>query len=173
VQSNWVHLALRPPMELLWQPRVIMMMEKLVEWSLAGETEVLGETCPSATLSTINPTFCDTMQTQAAAVGSQRLTAWVTAWSYMCNKYTWQKARYIHKRQTHLLVRENVTQAIWPQGFSWKKKKLGPWRDQGAWRQDELTGGNWPVVKQLWTLSLVSWKSVCEEKTRRFVWNGC
>jgi hypothetical protein len=30
---------------LLWQPRVIMMMEKLVEW-LAGETEVLGENLP-------------------------------------------------------------------------------------------------------------------------------
>jgi hypothetical protein len=26
----------------------------LVEWRLAGETEVLGETCPSATLSTIS-----------------------------------------------------------------------------------------------------------------------
>jgi hypothetical protein len=30
---------------LLWQPRVIMMMEKLVEW-LDGETEVLGENLP-------------------------------------------------------------------------------------------------------------------------------
>jgi hypothetical protein len=30
---------------LLCQPRVIMMMEKLVEW-LAGETEVLGENLP-------------------------------------------------------------------------------------------------------------------------------
>jgi hypothetical protein len=30
---------------LLWQPRVIMMMEKLVEW-LAGETEVLGKYLP-------------------------------------------------------------------------------------------------------------------------------
>jgi hypothetical protein len=30
---------------LLYQPRVIMMMEKLVEW-LAGETEVLGENLP-------------------------------------------------------------------------------------------------------------------------------
>jgi hypothetical protein len=29
----------------LCQPRVIMMMEKLVEW-LAGETEVLGENLP-------------------------------------------------------------------------------------------------------------------------------
>jgi hypothetical protein len=31
---------------LLCQPGVIMMMEKLVEWWLAGETEVLGEILP-------------------------------------------------------------------------------------------------------------------------------
>jgi hypothetical protein len=31
---------------LLCQPRVIKMMEKLVEWWLAGETEVLGENLP-------------------------------------------------------------------------------------------------------------------------------
>jgi hypothetical protein len=43
VQSSWVHSALRPPVGLLCQPRVIMMMEKLVEWWLAGETEVLWE----------------------------------------------------------------------------------------------------------------------------------
>jgi hypothetical protein len=43
--SNWVHSALRPLLGLLCQPRVIMMMEKLVEW-LAGETEVLGENLP-------------------------------------------------------------------------------------------------------------------------------
>jgi hypothetical protein len=39
---------------------------------LAGETEVLWETCPSAILSTTNPTC----HTRATAVGSQRLTAW-------------------------------------------------------------------------------------------------
>jgi hypothetical protein len=44
VESNWVHSTLRPLIGLLCQPRVIMMMEKLVEW-LAGET-----------LSTTNPT---------------------------------------------------------------------------------------------------------------------
>jgi hypothetical protein len=38
---------------------VIMMMENLVEWRLAGETEVLGENLPSATLSTTNPTWPD------------------------------------------------------------------------------------------------------------------
>jgi hypothetical protein len=42
VESNWVHSALRPLVGLLYQPRVIMMMEKLVEW-LARETEVLGD----------------------------------------------------------------------------------------------------------------------------------
>jgi hypothetical protein len=40
-------------------PRVIMMMENLVEWGLAGEPEVLGEKPPSATLSTTNPTWPD------------------------------------------------------------------------------------------------------------------
>jgi hypothetical protein len=43
VESNWVHSALWPRIGLKCQPRVIMMMEKLVEWWLAGETEVLGE----------------------------------------------------------------------------------------------------------------------------------
>jgi hypothetical protein len=42
MESNWIHSALRPPLGLLCQPRVIMLMENLVEW-LARETEVLGE----------------------------------------------------------------------------------------------------------------------------------
>jgi hypothetical protein len=45
VESNWVHLALWPPIGLLCQPRVIMMMVKFVEW-LSGEPEVLGENLP-------------------------------------------------------------------------------------------------------------------------------
>jgi hypothetical protein len=40
-----VHSTLRPLNGLLYQPRVIMIMEKLVEW-LAGETELLGENLP-------------------------------------------------------------------------------------------------------------------------------
>jgi hypothetical protein len=48
------------------------MMEKLVEW-LAGETEVLGENLPPVPL-------CPPQTPHAAAVGSQRLTAWATAW---------------------------------------------------------------------------------------------
>jgi hypothetical protein len=42
MESIWVHSALRPPIGLLCQPWVIMMMKKLVEW-LAGETKVLRE----------------------------------------------------------------------------------------------------------------------------------
>jgi hypothetical protein len=40
-----VHSTLRPLNGLLCQPRVIMIMERSVEW-LAGETEVLGENLP-------------------------------------------------------------------------------------------------------------------------------
>jgi hypothetical protein len=40
-----VYSTLRPLNGLLCQPRVIMIMEKSVEW-LAGETEVLGENLP-------------------------------------------------------------------------------------------------------------------------------
>jgi hypothetical protein len=43
--GNKVHSTLRPLNGLLCQPRVIMMMEKSVEW-LAEETEVLGENMP-------------------------------------------------------------------------------------------------------------------------------
>jgi hypothetical protein len=46
VESNWVHSALQPLVGLLCQPRVIMMMDKLVECRLARETEVLGENLP-------------------------------------------------------------------------------------------------------------------------------
>jgi hypothetical protein len=39
---------------------MIVIVQKLVEWRLAGETEVLGENLPhSTTLSTTNPTWPD------------------------------------------------------------------------------------------------------------------
>jgi hypothetical protein len=43
---NWVHSARRPLNDLLYLPRVIMMMENLVEWRLAGETKLLRENLP-------------------------------------------------------------------------------------------------------------------------------
>jgi hypothetical protein len=46
--ATWVQLVRRPLFGLLYQPRIIMMMnvEQLVEWELAGETEVLGGNLP-------------------------------------------------------------------------------------------------------------------------------
>jgi hypothetical protein len=46
MENNWVHSACRPPIGLLYLPRMIMRMENLVEWWLTGETEVLGENLP-------------------------------------------------------------------------------------------------------------------------------
>jgi hypothetical protein len=46
VECNLVHPARRPPIVLLYLPRVIMRMDNLMEWWLAGETEVLGENLP-------------------------------------------------------------------------------------------------------------------------------
>jgi hypothetical protein len=45
VESNWVHSARRPPICPLYLPWVIM-TDNLMEWWLAGETEVLGENLP-------------------------------------------------------------------------------------------------------------------------------
>jgi hypothetical protein len=57
VDSNWVLSALRPLNGLLCQPRVIMMMEKLVEW-LAGGTEVLEENLLQCRFVHHKPTCC-------------------------------------------------------------------------------------------------------------------
>jgi hypothetical protein len=43
---NWVHSARRPLNGLLYLPRVIVMIENLMGWRLAGETEILEENLP-------------------------------------------------------------------------------------------------------------------------------
>jgi hypothetical protein len=48
------------------------------------------------------------------------------------------KAKAIHKRQTHPIVREDVAQGLWPQGFACKK--LVSDRVSRAWRHEELIG---------------------------------
>jgi hypothetical protein len=42
----WIHSARRPLLAYFTTPRVIVMMENLVEWRLAGETEVLRGNLP-------------------------------------------------------------------------------------------------------------------------------
>jgi hypothetical protein len=56
-----------------------MMIEKLVEW-LAGETKVLGENLSQCRFVNHKPHM---LPGREHAVGSQRLTAWVTARSYV------------------------------------------------------------------------------------------
>jgi hypothetical protein len=68
------HSTLRPLNGLVCQPRVIMIMEKSVEW-LAGETEVLGENLPQGRFVHHKPPHAARTRTRATAVGSQRLTA--------------------------------------------------------------------------------------------------
>jgi hypothetical protein len=66
---------------LLYLPRVIVRMEKLVEWTLlAGETEVLGENLSRRHF------VHHKARTRAAAVGSQRQTAWAMGrpYDYLC-----------------------------------------------------------------------------------------
>jgi hypothetical protein len=55
--------------------------EKLVEWWLTGDTEVLGENLPQCRF-VHSPTCSARKRTRAAAVGSQRLTALATARSH-------------------------------------------------------------------------------------------
>jgi hypothetical protein len=50
------------------------------------------------------------------------------------------KAKPIHKRRTQPLVRGDVTYSLRPQGFSWEK--ISGRKPQGAWRQDDPTGGS-------------------------------
>jgi hypothetical protein len=75
VESNWVHSALRPTIGLLCQPRVIMMMEKLVDWWLAGEIEILRENPPQCCFVHHKLHTRARTRTWASVVGSQRLTA--------------------------------------------------------------------------------------------------
>jgi hypothetical protein len=51
---------------------------------------------------------------------------------YVFEMYTWRKAKHIHKRQTHILVREDVTKGLLPQVFGWKKYLVVSLKGSGA-----------------------------------------
>jgi hypothetical protein len=83
---------------LLCQPRLIMMMEKLVEW-LAGETELLGENLPQCHFVHHKPHMVPGREPRPAAVGSQRLTAWATARPLLCLCYQGYDFLYLTRSQ--------------------------------------------------------------------------
>jgi hypothetical protein len=57
-----------------------VIVEQLVEWRLAGETEVLGENLPQRHFVHHKSHMTRPwLEPQAGAVGSQRLTAWAMA----------------------------------------------------------------------------------------------
>jgi hypothetical protein len=59
---------------------MMVIVEQLVEWRLAGETEVLGENLLQCHFLHDKPQMTGPrVRTRADAVGSQRLTAWAMA----------------------------------------------------------------------------------------------
>jgi hypothetical protein len=63
----------------------------------------------------------------------------------MREMYTWRKAKHIHKRQTHLIVREVLHKDYYRKGSV--GGEISGRRSQGASRQDKLIGDKPPVVK--------------------------
>jgi hypothetical protein len=58
------------------------------------------------------------------------------------------KAKHIHERETHPLVREDVLNKDCDRTGSVAEKEKNSGREpQEAWRQDEPIGGKLPVVK--------------------------
>jgi hypothetical protein len=87
---NWVHSARRPfILALLYLPRVIVRMENLVEWIGRGNRSprrkpALAPLCPPQI-----PLDQTRARTQAAEVGSQRLTASAMARPNCCHLSRW------------------------------------------------------------------------------------
>jgi hypothetical protein len=68
---------------LLYLPRMIVRMDNLVEWRLAGETEVLGGNLPPPPPCPPQIPLDQTRaRTRTVSVGNQRLTAWAMARTY-------------------------------------------------------------------------------------------
>jgi hypothetical protein len=71
MEYDWVHFVSRPLIGLLYQLRMI----DLVEWELTGKTEVLGENLLQYHF-VHHKSHMTWDRTRAAAVGIRRLTAW-------------------------------------------------------------------------------------------------
>jgi hypothetical protein len=136
---NWVHSAPLPFTVLLCLPRVIVRMENYsAEWRLAGKTEL----CPPQI-----PLDQTRARTRAAAVGSQRLTAWAMArplWNMICKKIWWKVVVTLSRYYRGICLewlRKTTTIACVPSGIqtqhpSYSATNLfGPWILFRRWNQ--------------------------------------
>jgi hypothetical protein len=84
---------------LFYKPHVMMIVEQLVEWRLAGETEVLEKTCSSATLSTIYPTWLDPGSNQGRRGGKPAI-----------NRLSYDAAPSVHLPKIYVVTIPHTTQ---------------------------------------------------------------
>jgi hypothetical protein len=63
---------------------------------------------------------------------------------YVCDSYTWRKAKHIQKRQT-TFSSERMFRKVYDRKGS--AEEISGRQFQGAWPQAELIGGKPPVVK--------------------------
>jgi hypothetical protein len=109
VESSWVHLALRPPIHLLCQPQVFMIVEKLVEWWLAGEAEVLLR--KPALLLLCSPqsphVFTDANLSRRSGKPTTNCLSYGTA-NYIYFHSSIRGKKMAHLYQTHFFLRKTV-----------------------------------------------------------------
>jgi hypothetical protein len=78
---------------------MMMIVEQLVEWRSAGETKVLGENLSQRHFVHHKSHMTRPgLELLAAAVGSQRLTAWAMAWPQVVNKSNIQSIPHLQSR---------------------------------------------------------------------------
>jgi hypothetical protein len=96
---DWVHLVLRALLTYCTSPIWYMMVivEQLVEWKLAEETEVLGENLPQRHFAHHK----SHMTRSGLEPGSQRLTAWAMARPYYMVSV---EARWLFRSRISVLV---------------------------------------------------------------------
>jgi hypothetical protein len=88
----------------LYQPQMMMVIvEQLVEWRIAGETEVLRENLPQCHFVHHKSHMTDPPRTWASTVGSQRLTA-----RAMAPLVTWLKNTQRSTREASGFIIQNA-----------------------------------------------------------------
>jgi hypothetical protein len=109
-----------------------------------GKPKYSEKSCPSAALSTTNPTWPDRAWTQAATVRGQRLTAWAMAQLHIvCSAEQLGTARSISECQ----LQGRHVETVWPAAWNVIKLLLFIWIKQIMYMKWE------PDIINLWEIS--------------------